>query len=154
MVTVYVWNPLVLTKAPLVGHASMHIGREYVSWWPEQAGRVFNTSPYRQRTLEQDIEAEANRQPDYRIAIDGLDTARMLDWWASVGLQANGMLLHGPLQAYDLIERNCSTVVAAGLRVGGGDKHAAWWNSWNIVWTPRDVMRYAEDIRRSLLKGR
>jgi hypothetical protein len=148
MLTVHVWGPMLTLKHRLAGHASITVGSAYISWWPEQG--VFNTSPHRQRTLRMDIEAEANRQPENTI-ISGLDEKAILDWWSGFGLQRDGKSLHGPMLPYDLAKQNCSTVAAMALRAGGGDEYAGgWWVRNNLVWTPRDVGRYAQAINAGL----
>ena len=49
MLTVHVWTPAITKKGPLVGHASVTLGADYISWWPERG--AFNVSPYRKRSL-------------------------------------------------------------------------------------------------------
>lgn len=148
MLTVHVWGPMVTLKHRLAGHASISIASEYISWWPTTG--VFNTSPHRKRSLAMDIEAEAKRSPENTI-INGLDEKAILEWWSGFGLQRGGTSLHGPLLPYDLAKQNCSTVAAMALRAGGGDQYAgSWWVKNNIVWTPRDVGRYAQAINDGL----
>lgn len=144
MIKVFVWSMRRLGKQVNVGHASMLVQGTYISWWPEGED-IFRTSPIRGRTFEADVRAEGMR-PDHTVMLTCLDEEVILDWWSGLGLTRDGASLQGPLQPYELLGRNCSTVVATGLRVGGGDRFATWWNRWNIVWTPSDVLRYASDI--------
>jgi len=53
MITVYIWS--FRGKSAAWGHASMAVGREYISWWPETPGQV----------LEPGLDAE--RCPALRI---------------------------------------------------------------------------------------
>ncbi|MBL0869973.1 MAG: hypothetical protein IBJ18_05280 [Phycisphaerales bacterium] len=148
MLTVHVWGPMVTLKHRLAGHASISVGSAYISWWPETG--VFNTSPYRIRTLQMDIEAEAKRSPENTV-ISGLNEKAILDWWCGFGLQCGGQSAQGPMLPYDLAKQNCSTVAAMALRAGGGDAYAGgWWVKNNLVWTPRDVGRYARAINDGL----
>jgi hypothetical protein len=44
MLTVHVWTPTITKKGPLVGHASVTLGADYISWCPERGafeGRRF-----------------------------------------------------------------------------------------------------------------
>lgn len=155
MVTVYIWNSRKTSGGKNVGHASMNVGgHTYVSWWPDEAaglGRDYH--PRRNQTFQDDVQFEGV-PPDATIGIDGLDEQRILDWWAGFGLNRSGVELHGPLPPYNLTRQNCSTIVANGLKAGGGDGHAGWLSSWNIVWTPGDVQRYAFAIRSGLMAAK
>ncbi len=150
MLAVHVWGPTVTANGPLVGHASVTMGLDYISWWPEEG--AFNVGPHRKRSLMMDIAAEADRQPTNGI-IHGLDEEKIRSWWAVFGLQSGGQELQGPLPPYHLLAQNCSTVAAVALRVGGGDKYSdSWWVRNNVVWTPMDVLRYAQAIRSGIGK--
>ena len=155
MIVVYIWN--FRGKREAWGHAAMQVEETYISWWPENPGQVpsklhsniYASHPFRNRSYSQDLAAE--RQPaDQLIWIDGLDERKIKDWWQTLGLSRDGIRYHGPLQSWDTLKRNCSTVVATGLQVGGGDKYASWSKSWNLVWTPADVLLYAQSIQRGM----
>jgi hypothetical protein len=156
MVTVYVWN--FRGKSEAWGHASMLVDRTYISWWPETPGQVpskihrniYTSSPIRNRTYNQDVTAEG-QAPDHSIRIEGLDETAIKDWWQSFGLMRDGVQFQGPLLPWTTLTQNCSNVVAIALRLAGGDKYASWMKSWNVVWTPADVLDYAQSIRRGLL---
>jgi len=179
MITVYVWS--FRGKNEAWGHAAMQCGAHYISWWPEDRGRVpsgmsraavqllgartptalrsvYAASPIRNRTLADDELDEGNRQlgvrrrADRSILIDGLDESAIRDWWRGFGL--DGGRLPGPLPAWHTTKRNCSTVVAQALQVGGGDRYSTWLRSWNVVWTPDDVREYAESIRAGIARAR
>lgn len=155
MITVHVWQ--FRGKAEAWGHASMSVGSAYVSWWPESPGAVpsgihpniYKSSPYRNRSFRDDVRDEG-QMPDHNVVLNGLDEQAIVRWWAGLGLVWEGRELAGPLQPWSTLDRNCSTVVAEGLRVGGGDRFSSWWDSWNLVWTPADVLRYATEIERGL----
>jgi len=152
MITVYVWNSGKTSAGKNVGHASMNVGgHTYVSWWPDEAA-TFGSDyhPIRNQSYEADVQFEGH-PPDASITIDGLDELKILDWWAGFGLTRSGAQLQGPLPPYNITRQNCSTVVANGLKVGGGDDYAGWFSSWNIVWMPGDVQRYAYAIRDGLM---
>jgi hypothetical protein len=176
VITVYIWN--FRGKSVAWGHASMQVSQTYISWWPQGEGRVYKypsahasngdlvrgtlgniyaASPFRDRQFEADCLAEGRFVkrvlPDHRIYLQGLDENAILDWWQSFGLTRNGVLYAGPLPAWHTTQMNCSTVVARGLEIGGGDKYASWWQSWNVVWKPNDVLRYALSIEEGLARA-
>lgn len=169
MITVHVWS--YRGKNVAWGHASLQCRASYISYWPEPDGRVptgvsrlatrvlgnrapaalrsvYAASPIRNRTFDDDVRDEKQR-PDHRIEIDGLDEPKIVAWWRGFGL--DGGRMHGPMQAWHTTDLNCSTVVARALREGGGDDFASWLPSWNLVWRPDDVRRYAESIRHGLM---
>lgn len=155
MVIVNVWNFRGKTEA--WGHASCQVDQNYISWWPERPGlvpskvhrNIYVSNPFRNRSFEADVHDE-NQQPDHVVMLAGLDEGRMKDWWQGFGLARDGQLYEGPLLAWDTLMRNCSNVVATALKEGGGDRYASWSKSWNLVWTPADVLAYALSIAKSL----
>lgn len=155
MITVYIWS--FRGKSAAWGHASMAVGREYISWWPETPGQVpsgihpnvYRSYPIRNRRFQDDI-ADEGQAPDHRVTIDGLDEPAILNWWASFGLSRGGRPLAGPPEPWSTLRMNCSTVVSTALKLGGGDRCAAWSKSWNLVWTPNDVLQYALSIKNGL----
>jgi hypothetical protein len=155
MLTVNIWS--FRGKAEAWGHASMKVDQTYISWWPEKPGQVpskihtnvYASHPFRNRRYEEDVAAEG-QPPDRVIRIDGLEEKAIKDWWQYFGLTRDGVLYQGPLMSWDTLRQNCSNVVATALRVGGGDKYASWGKSWNIVWTPADVLQYALSIQQGL----
>ncbi len=157
MITVYIWS--FRGKAEAWGHASMQVDQTYISWWPETPGQVpskihpdiYASNPFRNRTFHDDVTAKGHR-PDWVVRIKGLDEKAIKDWWQTFGLTRDGVQFQGPLPSWDTLRRNCSTVVATALRVGGGDTFASWVKSWNIVWNPSDVLQYALSIQQGLEK--
>jgi len=156
MLTVFVWN--FRGKDVAWGHASLLVDQTYMSWWPEGrnriaskvSNRIYSVHPVRNRLLSDDIAAE-KYQPDHRLVIHGLDEKKIKDWWQSFGLSRDGLLYQGPMLPWETLVQNCSTVAARGLSIGGGDKFASWTKSWNLVWTPNDVLRYAMSIQSGLV---
>lgn len=126
MLTVYIWS--FRGKSEAWGHASMSVDRTYISWWPEAPGQVtsrirpniYKSNPFRTRTYQDDVRAEG-QSADHLIHLDGLDEKSIKDWWHSLGLNRDGTLFQGPLLSWNTLKRNCSNVVAEGLRMGGGD---------------------------------
>lgn len=159
MLTVYIWRFRGKTEA--WGHASMQVDQTYVSWWPEKPGQVpsgihpniYASNPIRNRSYSEDV-ADEKQPPDHVLRIDGLDEQAIKNWWQSFGLSRDGLLYQGPLQSWDTLRRNCSNVVATGLRIGGGDKFSSWYKSWNLIWTPHDVLRYTQSIQHGLISQR
>jgi hypothetical protein len=153
MINVYVWLPKTIGGQKNVGHASMLVGgHTYVSWWPDEAagfGRDFH--PIRNKGFGSDVRDEGCG-PDSSITIDGLDEGAITGWWSSFGLVRGGQLLQGPLPPYNLRTQNCSTVVARGLKLAGGDQYASWYASHSIIWRPQTVLDYASSIQRELAR--
>ena len=170
MITVNIWNTT-FNRSGLenYGHASMQVANDYVSWWPDRnrqgknvAGlAVYRAGFIRGRTLLDDIRDERSHPtvvpiPEKTAAREGLDAAAIVSWWQKFSLSSGGIPLQGPLEAgsfYHTVKKNCSTVVATGLRIGGGDRYSSWLDEWTVgLWTPADVRKYAESIRNGLQK--
>ncbi len=144
MVEVFVWNFSVndALHGGNIGHAACKVGNEYISWWPQHAVTLKGgRAPGSPNTEILDIQSEG-RGPDHRIRLTCLREDAMVVWWRS---------FRGSNQ-YRLFVQNCSTVVAMALKAGGGTSLTSgfgWaYHSWNMVWTPNDVRRYAEAIQR------
>lgn len=151
MITVYVWLPKRINSRKNFGHSSMLVNRlHYVSWWPdESAGLGSDYHPIRNQSYESDVEYE-DCEPDWTIHLKGLDEKSILAWWEIFGLMKGNVMLQGPLPPYNFMSQNCSTVVAIGLKKGGGDKYASWYSSWSVVWRPQTVLEYALTIKQGL----
>lgn len=144
MVEVLIWDftPKAFKGQGNIGHAALKVGSEYISWWPSSAvGLLDGVRPARIHSEADDIRAEGT-PPAHRIRLNGLDEAAIIAWWKG---------FRGSSQ-YRLFVQNCSTVVAMALKAGKGtSKTSGWgymWDSWNTVWTPNDVRRYAAAIQR------
>ncbi len=154
MVKVHVWNFRGSSEA--WGHASMHVGAVYISWWPEGEDRdykkgdkksgfkpVYSVEHIHDRTFEADV-ADEEQKPDHDFEITGLDEQRILAWWKKFNV---------PGRDWTTLGQNCSTTVGRALMIGGGDDYADWSASWNTVWTPNDVKSYATSIRTGIGKA-
>ncbi len=172
MITVFVWS--FRGKNEAWGHASLQCGAAYVSWWPAVPGHapagvsraavrvlgrhtpqalrsIYASVPIQRRRFEHDV-ADEGGQPDQRIVLEGLDEAALTEWWR--GFSLDGGRLAGPPRPWHTTELNCSTVVARALDAAGGERYANWFHARNLIWTPRDVQRYAESIRHGLGRTR
>lgn len=161
--TVYVWLP----NEGRVGHASMEIGTSsYVSFWPSDAAGKKDVKVGQSHDAAFPESYAADRQleggaADEKIALAGLDEAKMIDAWNE--------LKQGQAR-YNLIENNCSTVVATLLEVGSGIKPATptididdyvrslagrllfrliFWKHTLRTWSPAGVRDYAITIRNA-----
>ena len=184
MIEVYVWKFRGLTVA--MGHASMRVGDQYISWWPQGDGRAPKLPGSAGQTLplysvahihgqsfaddqllealdenaewDESLRAYRDRRtglrvnpmpPDDTVTLDGLDEARVLDWWHEFNV---------PGREWSTLGQNCATTVARGLMVGGAEDYAGglsgWWKSWNAVWQPNDVLRFAQEVRGGLATRR
>jgi hypothetical protein len=151
MIEVYVWLPARHGSQKNVGHASMLVdGQTYISWWPDESagfGRDFH--PIRNKSYLSDVRDEGGN-PHWTVQLSGLNEKAILDWWAGFGLIKGQVELQGPLPPYNLASQNCSTVVADGLKRGGGDNYAGWYNSWSLIWRPQTVLDYSQAIKQGL----
>lgn len=148
MITVYVWKP----RGDAWGHASMQVnggspsGSLYISWWPRSAvaGGKRTVHAIRDREFAHDVHDE-KRNPDHTIIFSALDETAIKKWW--------GQLQKGP-HMWSTLSLNCSTVVAHAIHAGGGEdmvtRFDGWWNNWNIVWKPEDVLDYALTVRSGI----
>ncbi len=159
MIRVNVWDFRGLKTA--MGHASMHVGSEYISWWPEGAGRVakipgsvgravplYSVGHIQGQSFEDDQRLE-EMKPNHTVSLNGLDETQILAWWKKFNV---------PGRQWSTLGQNCATTVGRALMVGGGDDYAlgasGWWHSWNTVWQPNDVLKYAREVERGLNKKR
>lgn len=161
-VTVHIWR----LRKDNPGHVSLQIGPTYVSYWPSDAAgkkdvKIGQTHDVAfPRSYATDIRLERRSCDESRI-LHGLAGERMVQAWEAFRLQ--------PRQ-YNMVEHNCSTVVAALLELGSGvrpsfvpgvaiDDHAGnlaqrvflrarFFSSTIRMWTPDAVLRYADEIAR------
>jgi hypothetical protein len=159
-VTVYVWK----LRPDNPGHVSLQIGSVYVSYWPKTAagkkdvklGETHDVGFPSEYKMDRRLE---HKDADEKRELTGLDTAHMIEAWEA--------FKKDPVR-YNMVDHNCSTVIAALLELGSGvkpsfvskvaiDDHAANWaqrlflrvrffSSSIKMWTPDSVLRYAEEI--------
>jgi hypothetical protein len=170
MIKVHVWNFRGLKSA--MGHASMHLGVEYISWWPNNSadprsvnarnfklpgamGRkipLYSVPHIHGQSFQNDMDYESvdgikPKAPDHTVELTGLDEKRVTAWWHEFNV---------PKRNWSTLGQNCATTVGRALMVGGGDDYCegveGWWDSWNAVWQPNDVLNYARQIEQGLKK--
>ncbi|MEQ1833827.1 MAG: hypothetical protein ABL977_12295 [Candidatus Eisenbacteria bacterium] len=138
MVEVLVWN---FMEHGNIGHAALKVGSDYISWWPAGTATIKHGRHPGAVNSESDDLASEGRSPDHRIRIRGLDEDAICRWWHTF---RDG-------EEYRLFVQNCSTVVALALKAGGGTARTSGfgflYHSWNVIWTPGDIRRYAEAIQ-------
>lgn len=163
-VIVYVWK-----NSPAdVGHVSLLVKDTYISFWPKSAAKAKNDiklgqtheaafpSSYKvDRRLEQ-------KDSDNKIMLKRLDEELMIDYWND---------FKDNQKRYNMLNSNCSTVVASLLEIGSGlpplktpsirindyvnNKYMRWllklrfFGNYIHMWSPNDVMMYALQIRSS-----
>lgn len=148
------------------GHVSMDMDGVYVSYWPGGGGggaKDFKVGETHQPMFPSEYRADRRlerRQCDDEVEIEGLDTKRMIDTWND--------FLQNPVR-YNMVEHNCSTVVAGLLEVGSGvapsftprmwvDRNVDSWvmrflfrlrylSAHIEMWTPEAVLRYANELK-------
>jgi hypothetical protein len=165
-VTLYIWR----LGPTNVGHASLEIGGTYVSYWPaEGAGKKdvkFGQSHQAGFPSAYAVDRRLERKhADEAFTLTSLDTAKMVAAWEQFKLTE---------PRYNMVEQNCSTVVAVLLQVGSGlqpsfvpavaiDDHASnlaqrvflrlrFFSNSIKMWTPDEVLRYAQEIQTNGLR--
>ncbi len=145
---VHVWLP----DVEHIGHTSLTIGADYISFWPDGAAVKKDLKIKRSQpgmlvpSLHEDIVNEGHRQP-VTIELNGLDEAAVLDY--IVKLRAN-------TPRYQLARNNCSHVVAGALEAGAGRKASFRPNAGQYgnlgrvlgvgIWTPDQVLKFAKEL--------
>jgi hypothetical protein len=146
---VHVWLP----NEEHVGHTSLSIGEDYISFWPDGSAGKKDLKIKRSHagmlvpSLHEDIVSEGHRQPT-TIELTWLNEEAVLDY--IVKLRAN-------TPRYQLARNNCSHVVAGALEAGAGDKasfrpHAGRYGGVGRVlgvgiWTPDQVLKFARELQ-------
>ncbi len=145
---VHVWLP----DSSNVGHTSLSIGEDYISFWPHGSAGKKDLKIKRSQpgmlvpSLHEDIVNEGHRQP-ITIELSSLDEAAVLDY--IVELRAN-------TPRYQLARNNCSHIVAGALEAGAGGKasfrpHAGQYGNLGRIlgagiWTPDQVLKFAREL--------
>ena len=148
---VYIWNGDGSAAAALSGgawgHAAIRLDDgTYISWWPDPArgteqkeGRYTRADAIRDDTYAHDVKDE-KRPPDQVIHIDGLDEARIADWWKKYK--------KNPI--WDFSKRNCSHTVVDAISAGiPPGYHATPPKPW-VTTSPSDAAGYANAVKKLL----
>ena len=149
MVKVHIWLP----DSKHVGHTSLSVKNEYVSFWPDgEAGKkdlkIKRSQPGMLiQSLHEDIRNEGGRQP-ITIELPKLNDEAVLDYIA-------GIQRHTP--RYQIARNNCSHIIANALVAGAGSNpsftpHAGHYSRLGKVlgigiWTPDQIMRFAKELQ-------
>lgn len=165
--TVYVWE----NSPSDVGHVSVQVNNTYMSFWPKGAAKAKKDiklgeqhEPSFPRGYRTDQRVEG-RSADSTIVIDNLNETLMIEYWDD---------FRNKMTKYNMLESNCSTVVAAILEVGSGitpahspsiriddyvgNQTMRWFlklrflGNYIHMWTPNDVKIYALQIQSSQIK--
>jgi len=130
MITVFVWS---MGRTDPAGHASMQVGTDYISWFPEHFRSDVGLhvgmrqgirwgGPSYANSMQEDL-AIKGRRPDYASApIRCLNEDKIRKWWTTIAPKNNTCRLSYSKEEnthYDLARLNCSTIVLRGLLVGG-----------------------------------
>jgi hypothetical protein len=176
MITVHVWNFRGLKTA--MGHASMFIGQEYVSWWPEGNGRdfklpgssgtklpLYSVRHLHGRTFVQDQILEATDSYSVRDA-SGTWIERRTGLPVTPLKPHHSIRLHGldeiralqwwkrfnkPDRLWTTLGQNCSTTVARALMIAGADDFALGIDGW---WHSWNMVWHPNDVLRYSLAVR
>jgi len=164
IVTVNVWK----LRPDNPGHVSLQVGTTYMSYWPSDAagkkdvkiGQTHDVSFPRSYATDARIEGQ---QADEKRNLSGLAADDMVAAWEQFKRDP---------RRYNMVQHNCSTVIAGLLEIGSGiqpsfvssvpiDDHVTNWAqrlflrvrflSASIkMWTPDAVLRYADEIARQV----
>lgn len=161
-VKLYVWR----ARPDNPGHVSMDVNGVYVSYWPAGAAgkKDFKIGESHEPGFPSGYRTDRRlegRQHDDEVVIDGLDTQRLIDSWND--------FRQNPVR-YNMLEHNCSTVVASLLESGSGippsftprmrvDDHVdnllmrflfrlRFLSAHIDMWTPDAVLRYANELKQ------
>lgn len=151
MVKVHIW----LKHGPYVGHTALTIGDDYISFWPDGDATKKDLKIKRShpgtymKSILNDIENEGGRAP-ITIELNGLDEEKMLDHVEKIRVK---------VPRYQIARNNCSHIVVSVLLAGASKSpsfmpHAGEYAKVGRVlgygiWTPANVMRYANELRNS-----
>ncbi|EIF2258274.1 MARTX multifunctional-autoprocessing repeats-in-toxin holotoxin RtxA [Vibrio cholerae] len=89
-------------------------------------------------------EMQADQGRVFRINLEGLDVAAMQAEWHRLSNDSDAR--------YQLLNKNCSSIVAKVLKAGGADKligHT--WRPKFGVWTPIELFNFAQDLQEAQL---
>ncbi|EIN5958741.1 MARTX multifunctional-autoprocessing repeats-in-toxin holotoxin RtxA [Vibrio cholerae] len=89
-------------------------------------------------------EMQADQGRVFRINLEGLDVAAMQAEWHRLSNDSDAR--------YQLLNKNCSSIVAKVLKAGGADKligHT--WRPKFGVWTPTELFNFAQDLQETQL---
>ena len=151
LLEVYVWPP----ADGRYGHAAIKLDNgTYISWWPQSNNRnygflnwgypfnSYSVPAIPNRPFGNDVKDEGNNQPN-KTRIDGLDEGAIQKWWDT--------FRNDPSSRWCTASGNCSTTAADALKAGGADVD---WpdigKAHNAIWTPNDVQKFADAIKRHL----
>ncbi|MBN7283953.1 MARTX multifunctional-autoprocessing repeats-in-toxin holotoxin RtxA [Vibrio cholerae] len=87
-------------------------------------------------------EMQADQGRVFRINLEGLDVAAMQAEWHRLSNDSDAR--------YQLLNKNCSSIVAKVLKAGGADKligHT--WRPKFGVWTPTELFNFAQDLQEA-----
>jgi len=151
MIKVHVWLP----DAQHVGHASIEVRNEYVSFWPDGAAgkkdlKIKTSQPgMLVPDFHDDIRNEGNRMP-VTVELPNLDEDAVM---------AFAKQLQRELPRYQLARNNCSHVVAQALMAGATAKpsftpHAGHYGRAGRIlgigiWTPDQILRFARELQKT-----
>src|SRR5579864_4186396 len=138
LLKVLIWN----STSGTWGHTAVQLDDgTYISFWPADGApkNPFSNVPSTTHTQALDIEAEG-KKPDEVVQINGLDELAIAKWWT----EFKNKMVSGK-KPYQGRRRNCSTVAALALMVGGATQSTPQ-SLHPFYWTPEDVLEYVESI--------
>ncbi|KAK3611767.1 hypothetical protein CHS0354_014117 [Potamilus streckersoni] len=153
-IKVYIWNFQGFKEA--WGHASMSLSDgTYISWWPSGGderksfkGMAVKAPPVHDRTLDDDIQDEEDKQPDViHIIPDGyINEEAIKEWWESFKV----------VEDWHAVNQNCSTVVYFALCNGLAlkilpDREALQYDS-APIWNPNLLNKFVVRLLKYINK--
>ncbi len=150
-----VWEAKWLKGSP--GHAAIHIGNQYVSFWPGSEQGTLAWSGYKTKQHSEDLTTYQTAGQSHSASIipsndggkKGLDKTAMLDKWAQIRAKKPDYTA----------KVQCSGVVNQLLLAGGSQEFAKTslfsWSSWYIfAVSPDDVRDYCTTLVKKIKQAR
>lgn len=152
-ILVHVWDSRWWKGSP--GHAAIHIGNHYISFWPGESNGVLSWSGYKMKSYEEDLKTYRDAKQDHWCkyiphddnGAHGLNKVAMLKRWESIKKQKPDYTS----------KTQCSGIVNQLLLAGGSQKYAPTkltsWSSWYLyAVSPSDVRDYVEILVPAIRK--
>ncbi|NNF05900.1 MAG: hypothetical protein HKN21_04005, partial [Candidatus Eisenbacteria bacterium] len=160
MIQVHIWNYRGLKTA--MGHASMHVGASYISWWPAGTSRRFKIPTAIGRAVPlYSVDHIHGQSFDDDKLLEALDANSI--WDATLGTfvdSTTGLMVkpmdpdhtitidgldegriltwwstfNVPGRQWSTLGQNCATTVGRALMMGGGDDYALGASGWWHSW--------------------
>ena len=153
MAKILLWHRRILSRIatmdpPNIGHVALRCEGAYVSWWPNREDGwfgIYSGQAHDRFALDAKAEGPGDlhyQLPDVRIPVSDLDEGAIAKWWGKEKLGGD----------WRIWRRNCATVVAEALNVGGFGRLHPDWDSDVRIWTPERLAAHVKDALVAALR--